>query len=218
MKKMAICFTLKTIMLRAISILVVSSAMAVACNWTPMASFCLASGGGIVSQERMTTETHQYSLNRSTADENPIGYKRVKKATFCQNGKILHLKTNSDESKNHLSKRVLRKKLVIRRNVKLDEEREEVIEDDNLEDGKGIIQAIYTLLEKKEGPVVEEELPKSGEDTICGLSNNGFPYVILKSGDKIFKGGKLGNGCIVDTIADDHVILICNGLKRKQTL
>ena len=215
---MPLCFTLKTIMLRAISILVASSAMAVACAWSPMASFCLASGGGIVSQERMTTETHQYSSNRSTAEENPIGHKRVKKAIFSQNGKILHLKKNADNSTNNLSKRVLKKKSVIRRKIKLDAEKEEVIEDENQDDGRGIVRAIYTLLEKKKGPVVEEELPKSGEDTICGLSNNGIPYVILKSGDMIFKGGKLGNGCIVDTIADDHVILKCNGLKRKQTL
>lgn len=207
----------KTFMLRAIFILVVSSAMAVAYNWSPVNSFCLAFAGDVEFQERMTTEMHQSSLKSGTTDENPSVHKRVKKAIFCQNGTILHLKTSADDAKNNLSKRVLKKKSVIQRRIKPDAEKDQVIEDENQDDGIGIINAIQTLFGKKKEPV-DEELPPSGEDTICGLSKNGIPYVILKNGDKIFKGGKLDNGCIVDTIADDYVILNCNGLKKKQTL
>ena len=231
MKKIAICFVLpiiaslstmspqlKTIMFRAIStILVVSSAMAAAYNWSPVDSFCLAFAGDVESQERMKTEMHQYPFKSGTADETPIVYKRVKKAIFCQNGTILHLKTSADDAKNHFSKRVLRKKSIIQRKIKPDEEKNQVIEDEKQDAGIRIINAIQSLFGKKKEPV-QEKLPPSGEDTICGLSNNGIPYAILKNGDKIFKGGKLDNGCIVDMIADDYVILNCNGLKKKQNL
>jgi hypothetical protein len=216
MKKMAICFRLRTIILRAISILVASSAMVIACNWSPIASFCLASGAGRVSQEQMTTETHQHPHNSRSADENPIGHKRVKKATLCQNGTILHLKTKPDDSTTTLSRRELKKKSVIRSKKKSDAEKDQIIEDENQEDGKGMIEVFYTLFEKKKEPI-EEDLPQSGEDTICGLSNNGIPYVILKNGNRIFKGGKLNSGCVVETIGDEYVILNCNGLKKKQT-
>ena len=53
---------------------------------------------------------------------------------------------------------------------------------------------------------------------ICGLSTSNIPFVILSSGEKIFEGGKLRDGCIVENIEQNYIILNCNGLKRKQIL
>jgi hypothetical protein len=38
--------------------------------------------------------------------------------------------------------------------------------------------------------------------------------VILKDGSKIFTGGKLDNGCTIDTIKSDRVTLNCGGSKK----
>jgi hypothetical protein len=58
----------------------------------------------------------------------------------------------------------------------------------------------------------------SNQGVICGLSVGNMPYVTLTNGKKIFEGGKLDNGCKVQSIYLNYIILDCNGRKIKNNL
>ena len=82
-----------------------------------------------------------------------------------------------------------------------------------VEENNIIESVLYGLYKINDRTDLETE--QQNKSDICGLSISKIPYVILRSGKKIFKGGKLNNDCIVDTIRQDYIILNCKGIKRK---
>jgi hypothetical protein len=52
-----------------------------------------------------------------------------------------------------------------------------------------------------------------GELNVAASSTSGAEYVQLNDGSKIFKGGRLKNGCIIENIRPNDVQLNCSGSK-----
>ena len=105
-----------------------------------------------------------------------------------------------------------------RNNNDLTEKIESKKQEENTQQGKveekNIIESVLHGLYKI-NDLTDLETEQQNESNICGLSISKIPYVILRSGKKIFKGGKLNNDCIVDTIRQDYIILNCKGIKRR---
>jgi hypothetical protein len=51
-----------------------------------------------------------------------------------------------------------------------------------------------------------------GDIDIIGASTGGSGFICLSDGSKVFNGGKLKNGCIIENISFNMVILNCNGI------
>jgi hypothetical protein len=85
---------------------------------------------------------------------------------------------------------------------------------ENIESIYGLISKMDNKSENKAGNINRV----TSTSAINGISIGKVSYVILSNGDKIFKGGKLDNGCIVEDIRPNYILLNCNGYKKKKIL
>ena len=139
--------------------------------------------------------------------------KKEKKTNSNKNQSFLYKKVGVGEQiKNSMNKRnfLYRKKL--------DEDIKGENPDQHEQDDENeILRMVGNLLSKMAGASDVNPAP-SRKSVIRGLSTSSIPYIILDNGNKIFEGGKLEDGCSVENINQNYIILECNGQKKKQAL
>ena len=74
---------------------------------------------------------------------------------------------------------------------------------------------INTVISKTfPGLIIENKIKyRPQELNIVGVNISGVKYIKLDDGTKIFKGGPLENGCIIENIKTNNVYLNCRGTK-----
>lgn len=147
---------------------------------------------------------------------------KKKKAILSQLGDIIRVKVDVAEDMENVCTRVLEKKGVRNPQARYDI-RENVFTIQGTSKDKDTIESVYEIVAKAFPDIrvkndVKMNVHRPSKVGIRAVSTGGLPYVILKDGSKVFNGGKLNNGCTIAGIADDHILLDCNGTKRKQKL
>lgn len=142
--------------------------------------------------------------------------KRMKKANLSKNHTILYKKLNAKNASGILIKKISKRKADHREELNAERQNNDQTLHEQVDENV-IMTSLGNLFAKiVDGSHVNAEPPN--KSVICGLSISNIPYVILNNGKKVFEGGKLDNGCIVDNINQNYIILDCNGQKRKLTM
>jgi hypothetical protein len=147
---------------------------------------------------------------------------KKKKAILSQLGDIIRVKVDVAEDMENVCQRVLEKKGVRKALARYDLQ-ENLFTIQGQSDNKDTIASVYDIVAKAFPDIrvkndVKMNVPRPSKISIRAVSTSGLPYVILRDGSKVFSGGQLSNGCTIAEIAEDHILLDCNGAKRKQKL
>lgn len=149
------------------------------------------------------------------------GTRTQKQAILSRIGDAIQVKIDVTGEVETACRRVLKRKGIRRPEARFNMEEKSVTLHGRSKDSKTISTA---------RAIVSKTFPKIGVDNkiklgavraapnISGVSTSGAPHVILSDGSKVFKGGKLDNGCAVVGIKNDHVILNCNGSRTVHRL
>ena len=147
----------------------------------------------------------------------------TKKAIFSQVGDLIRLRVDVSEDIEDVCHRVLKKKGVREPKVKYNIEDNSLTLQGSTKDRK-TVSTVCTIVSKAFPRIhidskikTSANAPEEGFN-IIGLSTSGEPYAILKDSSKVFKGGRLDNGCTIVGIENDCVTLDCNGSKKKHQL
>lgn len=147
---------------------------------------------------------------------------KKKKAIHSQLGDIIRVKIDVAKDMENVCQRVLEKKGVRSAQARYNMQKNEFTIQGQSKD-KDTIASVYDIVAKAFPDIrVKNDVTmithKPSKVGIRAVSTSGLPYVILNDGSKVFNGGRLNNGCNIAGIADDHILLTCNGVKRKQNL
>lgn len=153
--------------------------------------------------------------------EGITGTPKAKKAILSQMGDMIRIKVEASEDMENVCKRVLKKKGIRQAKVRYDIGGNALTLEGRAKDRKNIPD-VHDIVAKAFPKVTIKNQIKlggsAGRMRISGVSTSGAPHVILKDGSKIFAGGKLDNGCTIVNIKKDHVMLNCNGDKKRHSL
>lgn len=167
-------------------------------------------------------------MDLKRSDQGELSIKAVtqttkkKKAILSQLGDIIRVKVDVAQEMENVCTRVLEKKGV--RNAKASYDiGKNAFTIQGTSGSKNTIESVYDIVAKAFPDIrvnndVKMNAHRPARVSIRAVSTGGLPYVILKDGSKIFNGGRLSNGCSLAGIAEDHILLECNGTKRKQKL
>ena len=150
--------------------------------------------------------------------------KRKKKKLLSQMGDTTRIAINAAEDMENVCKRVLQKNGIRKARATYDMD-EKAMSLNGETDEPDTISAIADIVTKAFPAVkVDNHVKRNAADTkieeldICSVSMGGIPHVIGKDGAKIFKGGKLKNGCTLVNIQKNYLMLNCEGSMRKHRL
>lgn len=144
---------------------------------------------------------------------------RKKKAILSQLGDLIRVKVDAAEDMENVCQRVLEKKGVRQASAQFDiEDQSFTLEgksnnDSTIKTARDIVAKVFPNFKIKSH--IQSVPFNPGEIKINAVSTNGIPFVTLKNGTKVFKGGRLDNGCTLDSIARDHIVIECKGEKKK---
>lgn len=147
---------------------------------------------------------------------------KKKKDILSQMNDMIRINVDTSEDMESVCNRVLKKKGIRRPKARFDIEEKALTLTGKSKDRK-TISSVRDIISKAFPKIKIDNRIKmsgpSGNTAISGISTSGGArHVILKDGSKIFKGGRLDNGCTVVGIENDCVTLSCNGAKNKQRL
>jgi hypothetical protein len=147
---------------------------------------------------------------------------KKKKEILSQVGDFIRLKVELAEEMESACQRVLVKKGIRKARARYDiQENAFTLEGqtndaDAIDTVADIIAKAFPDIQMKND--IQKLDHKPARTRIKAVSTSGLPFVILNDGSKVFTGGKLNNGCTIAAIAADHILIDCNGSKRRQRL
>lgn len=145
-----------------------------------------------------------------------------KKEILSQIGDLIRVKVDLAEDMENVCQRVLIKKGIRRAKARYDiQENAFTLEgqskdDEAIDTVSDIIAKAFPNIQVKND--IKKQVHKPAWASIKAVSTSGLPYVILNDGSKVFSGGKLDNSCSITAITGDHILMNCNGSKRRQKL
>jgi hypothetical protein len=158
----------------------------------------------------------QLSLNKEndgtlSADGYTL-HKKQRKEIIAQLGDIIHMKVVAAEDMENLCRRALKKKEIKYPRAKFNMDRN-MIAIKGESDNQKIISEIEKIISRSLPAVtVNNQIQYNPEQmNIVGISNSGVEHIKLGDGSKVFPGGRLKNGCIVNNILKNRIQLKCNG-------
>lgn len=148
--------------------------------------------------------------------------KKKKKALLSQLGDTVCLKINAAEDMENVCQRVLEKKGIRQPRVIYDLH-EKSFTLNGLADDQASIPVIQGIVSKAfPGVGITNKLkikaPASDRLSIRSVCSGAAAHIVEKDGAKVFKGGKLENGCTLLDIQGDHLRIICDGVERSHRL
>lgn len=143
------------------------------------------------------------------------GYTKTReqrKALISEIGDIVRTEiTAADDIKNLLEK-TMQKKNIKNPAVKFDIEKNFITLEGTTSDIIRISQTEDFIMQILPNIMIENRIVFSPEDIdIIGASTGGSGFICLSDGSKVFEGGQLENGCIIESIRSNTVKLNCNG-------
>jgi hypothetical protein len=145
-----------------------------------------------------------------------------KKEILSQIGDLIRVKIDLAEDMENVCQRVLVKKGIRNARARYDiQENAFTLEGQSKE--KEAIDAVSDIITKAFPDIrvkndIRKQFHKPARVGVKAVSTSGLPYVLLNDGSKVFTGGMLNNGCTIAAIAGDHIVMNCNGAKRRQKL
>jgi hypothetical protein len=148
--------------------------------------------------------------------------RKKKKELLSQIGDTVCLKINAAEDMENVCQRVLEKKGIRRPRVIYDLH-EKSFTLSGLADDQASIPVIQGIVSKAFPGVgitnkLQIKAPASDRLSIRSVCSGAAAHIVEKDGAKVFKGGKLENGCTLLDIQGDHLRIICDGVERSHRL
>jgi hypothetical protein len=147
---------------------------------------------------------------------------KKKKEILSQIGDLIRVKVDLAEDMESVCQGVLMKKGIRKGRARYDiQENAFTLEGqsndaDAIDTVSDIIAKAFPHIRVKNN--IHKQIHKPARASIKAVSTSGLPFVILNDGSKVFTGGKLDNGCTIAAISGSHILMDCNGLKRRQSL
>jgi hypothetical protein len=163
-------------------------------------------------------QDHQGDIQAKAVTLNP----KRKKEILSQIGDLIRVKVDLAEDMENVCQRVLIKKGIREARAHYDiQENAFTLEGqsrdaETIDTVSDIIAKAFPNIRVKND--IKKQVHKPARASIKAVSTSGLPYVILNDGSKVFSGGKLDNGCTIKAIGGDHILMNCNGSKRRQKL
>jgi hypothetical protein len=145
-----------------------------------------------------------------------------KKEILTQIGDLIRVKVDLAEDMENVCQRVLIKKGIRKARAHYDIQENAFTLEGQSKDAEtidivsDIIAKAFPNIQVKND--IDKQVHKPARAGIKAVSTSGLPYVILNDGSKVFTGGRLDNGCTIKAITGDHILMNCNGSKRRQKL
>jgi hypothetical protein len=168
---------------------------------------------GFDPQNQMDLRLNLNKENDGTLSAN--GYtlhKKQRKEIVAELGDIIRVKVFSADEMEDLCRKTLQKKKIKKPNAHFNMKNNAITLKGESDDHKIISEIERLITDSLPDVIVNNQVEYTPQKlNIVGVSVNGVAHVKLSDGSKVFPGGRLKNGCIVDNILQNRIQLKCHG-------